>query len=89
MSNKPLVFNYKDYKELKEAYAELEKENAHLRGTVEGAKVLIYQQKHLVRCRDCIKRDESLDCPFASGFFATHDSDFCSVGERKGETDGE
>ena len=41
----------------------------------------------LVRCKDCEKRGESIDCPFESGFFATDDDDFCSCAKMKGGDD--
>ena len=37
--NKPIVFNYKDYKDLKEAYAELLEENAELKRKLANAEI--------------------------------------------------
>ena len=37
--NKPIVFNYKDYKDLKKAYAELLEENAELKRKLANAEI--------------------------------------------------
>ena len=85
--SKPICFNVV---KAQQRIAELEKENAHLRGTLEGAKVLIYQQKNLVRCRDCkhkvVTEDgeynpEDIVCDYwmSDGLDS---ADFCSYGER-------
>lgn len=83
---KPIVFNVV---KAQERIAELEKENAHLRGEIKGAKILIWQQKNLVRCRDCkysfLDDDtEYYECRHNKGMVEElYGTDFCSYGERK------
>ena len=94
--SKPLVFSYKKHKDLREAYKclladnqKLMSDNSDLRNQLEGAKVLIYQQKHLVRCRDCrysFYNDDTeyYECRHNKGMpEELYGVDFCSQGERK------
>lgn len=77
----------KRYQELRQAYKQLLEDNQKLmadnrdlRNQIEGAKVLIYQQKNLVRCRDCKYNADGNLCIIAGVF---NGNGFCSKGERK------
>lgn len=79
--SKPICFNAV---KAMEWIAELEAENAHLRGEIKGAKILIWQQKNLVRCRDCVNFNPNTNECFRHGWrYPMNQEDFCSRGERK------
>lgn len=81
----------KKYQELRQAYKQLLEDNQKLmadnrdlRNQLEGAKVLIYQQKNLVRCRDCVNHNPTTKECFRHGWrYPMNPEDFCSKGVRK------
>lgn len=79
------------YKQLLEDNQKLMADNRDLRNQIEGAKVLIYQQKNLVRCRDCKYKTVTKDGEWnpediVCGYWMSdglEETDFCSYGEKK------